>query len=620
MDGPDVSSANNAYGGNSSAMRFPAIPLSPGRLGRSRSTDSNSQRAASLEAKSALDSAENQSRAAKEEADRARDALDTARKEWASATDAEDSEEKRDKVANALRNLDVHQRLAEMALKMYELEDKVRQEKLARFLEIERRTTSNNANTDYIAQAEEHISSSAVNIPQQDSISNPALESSTTTQVVAEAEAAADFHQAANEFHQRVAEIQGRGYRLRGSRPQVTRMQQRFQPVIQRRVACYVPCHGFDMDILSNCHVPYRGFDLDKLPKRKRRIATAHLSRPLGRTNDYQPGYGSIGIEPFGPASWTRPHTIHDPNWSWDFEIKDIAIARRSIPTVLSSTPLQESSGSVPNIETSQYIIVFDFGAVVMWNMSEPHEHSILQSLEPFGEEPTEPEGEEYARDTLDFEKKVLVQEPQTQRGQVHQIQPLKPLEQFQETNASFISNLIDKDVVFIQTGCVDELLAYSFALAQSCLMRVFEWRSQRVIHRNAHIPMGLIKNGFDSLSQREISREIGWIFYERSKVLLSEAIDPAQYFWVNNDYEEHYLKARRYFEIKERKDRLDIKLSQLKDLFEMLATQAHNIHGVHLEWIVIILIAIELFCSLVYKIILQDFFGFRFANALPSS
>ncbi len=112
-------------------------------------------------------------------------------------------------------------------------------------------------------------------------------------------------------------------------------------------------------------------------------------------------------------------------------------------------------------------------------------------------------------------------------------------------------------------------------------------------------------------MTQQEISHEIGWVFFERAKIGLSSSVEPAQYFWEHTEWEAIYMQALDYFDVAERKTRLSNKLSQLKELFDLLNSQASNIHSIHLEWIVISLIVVEVCCSLIWNIVLKDIFGF---------
>ena len=56
------------------------------------------------------------------------------------------------------------------------------------------------------------------------------------------------------------------------------------------------------------------------------------------------------------------------------------------------------------------------------------------------------------------------------------------------------------------------------------------------------------------------------------------------------------YARVAKYLEITRRAEVLNKRLDIIKELFDMLASEYHNSHASMLEWIVIILILIEVF------------------------
>jgi uncharacterized Rmd1/YagE family protein len=64
---------------------------------------------------------------------------------------------------------------------------------------------------------------------------------------------------------------------------------------------------------------------------------------------------------------------------------------------------------------------------------------------------------------------------------------------------------------------------------------------------------------------------------------------------WLND-----YLRVNKYLEVERRVEVLNKRLDIIKELFDMLASELANRHSYTLEWIVIILIMVEVFFQLV--------------------
>ena len=64
--------------------------------------------------------------------------------------------------------------------------------------------------------------------------------------------------------------------------------------------------------------------------------------------------------------------------------------------------------------------------------------------------------------------------------------------------------------------------------------------------------------------------------------------------------------RAGKYLEIDHRAEVLNKRLDIIKELFDMLANELHNSHSNKLEWIVIILIFIEIFFQVVTLIVFK--------------
>ena len=143
----------------------------------------------------------------------------------------------------------------------------------------------------------------------------------------------------------------------------------------------------------------------------------------------------------------------------------------------------------------------------------------------------------------------------------------------------------------------VREKLAVSFALAQSVKLGVFERTVELTIQETRAIPERMAVDGKIRLERTAITKRIGQLFVDRASINLhSDILDHPDFFWEDDEWLSLYLKASKYLEIERRAEVLNKRLDIIKELFDMLASELHQSHSVKLEWIVIVLIAIEIF------------------------
>jgi uncharacterized Rmd1/YagE family protein len=152
------------------------------------------------------------------------------------------------------------------------------------------------------------------------------------------------------------------------------------------------------------------------------------------------------------------------------------------------------------------------------------------------------------------------------------------------------------------------QMLAVSYGLSQSSKLAVFEDRIYQTIEETRHIPRELASRGKISLSKREIGKKIGELFIERNSVNLhTDILDTPAFFWDHSEFEPLYNMTRADLDVNARTKVLNTRLDIVRELFEVMGDELNYRHAAMLEWIIIILICIEVvFTGLthVFKII----------------
>lgn len=137
--------------------------------------------------------------------------------------------------------------------------------------------------------------------------------------------------------------------------------------------------------------------------------------------------------------------------------------------------------------------------------------------------------------------------------------------------------------------------LACSFALAQSVKLGGFENTIQNIFEQTKYLPERMANRGNIHLSRLAIRKLMGRIFVDRTSINLHlELLDAPSFFWANTELEPLHRMITDYIEQKQRMSTLNQRLAVLQELLDMLATELNNQHSSTLEWIIIILITLE--------------------------
>lgn len=205
---------------------------------------------------------------------------------------------------------------------------------------------------------------------------------------------------------------------------------------------------------------------------------------------------------------------------------------------------------------------VFQYGVLVCWDVPESDRQQLVYSLGHVieGSEP-KPLIEQYS----------------------YIIEPGKPF------------NILH-DLLVVPNDEVLTRLSLSHAFAQSAKLEFFEDRAQSVIQKNAYISRELASTGKVSLNRRELAKLRGVLFDTSSDITLHfNLLDTPEFFWDYPELEASYLKLAKYLDLMPRIEILNKKLGTIHGLLEMLAAEQHHKHSAFLEWVIIILIAVDI-------------------------
>jgi uncharacterized Rmd1/YagE family protein len=202
-------------------------------------------------------------------------------------------------------------------------------------------------------------------------------------------------------------------------------------------------------------------------------------------------------------------------------------------------------------------------------------------------------------------------QEEQTFLGilREHEDRPYLPnVDEFDYTFGRKYSVKNDVIILHGKNSPILQMLAVSYGLSQSSKLAVFEDRIYQTIAETKRIPQELAEKGKISLSKREIAKKIGELFIERNSVNLhTDILDTPAFFWDHPEFEPLYIMTRADLDLDARTKVLNTRLDIVRELFEVMGNELNNRHAAMLEWIIIILICIEVvfsFLTHVFKVL----------------
>jgi uncharacterized Rmd1/YagE family protein len=372
------------------------------------------------------------------------------------------------------------------------------------------------------------------------------------------------------------------------------KMKQQANDVQVARVSVYCVGAGLDLSAL-NAHVFRREFASSGGGERdeSRKIVSS-----IGGGGSTTGGGGSSSSE---TTSDEVLHVSSDPSGNlWQEFVDRYGEGNNYESGGSSSSSVKTSEGGdneSNNIEwdyfgqqvmSTQDIFYYDYGCVVMWGLSIEEEKAALQELMEFVTDPCTEEELSESCDTLEF----LFD---------HKVNPQRPV-RFDRIRLKSLKNSGEK-------------LALSYALAQSSKLFVFESKVLNSLEDTRVLPRELAIRGSISCSKKDLNMLIGQLFVEQTEVnLFSNILDSPDFLWEDDEHSPAYSYLRSYLEVDDRVALLNSRLGVMRELLDVLTSQVENSNSSRLEWIVIVLIAVEIVMGIMSNPL---FAGRRFMSAL---
>jgi uncharacterized Rmd1/YagE family protein len=212
-------------------------------------------------------------------------------------------------------------------------------------------------------------------------------------------------------------------------------------------------------------------------------------------------------------------------------------------------------------------VFVFEYGSVVFWNSNYDQQQSIIEIINDYSNE------------------KISDRIQESIQFKIGENENLK---------------IIDEIIYLSKSQPYFEMLACSYAIAQSINLDYFESSIEKLIIRTKVVPQEMATTGKISMPATAISKLIGEILLEKHSINLHfNLLEKPDFFWEYSEFEKSYLTTFRFFEIQSRVDIMNKKLSVLQECVDILSNEQKHNHSSYLEKIVIWLIVFEIVLNL---------------------
>ncbi|AAS52681.1 AEL004Wp [Eremothecium gossypii ATCC 10895] len=235
---------------------------------------------------------------------------------------------------------------------------------------------------------------------------------------------------------------------------------------------------------------------------------------------------------------------------------------------------LDDEGGEINVSDKQPDLFIFEYGVVVMWGFTEREEKAFLNDLERFEKE------------------KLAEEDVQVEEFNYYITQSYQPR--------------IYNDFITLRDGSNYMIkLSISHAISQSVKISLFEELVDNTIEDTQDIPQEIASSGKVSMSKADIMKSIGELFILRININLhGSVLDSPEIMWSEPQLEPIYQATRGYLEINQRVALLNQRLEVVSDLLQMLKEQLGHSHEENLEFIVILLLGVEVLISVVNIIV----------------
>ncbi|XP_009645242.1 required for meiotic nuclear division protein 1 homolog isoform X2 [Egretta garzetta] len=219
-------------------------------------------------------------------------------------------------------------------------------------------------------------------------------------------------------------------------------------------------------------------------------------------------------------------------------------------------------------------IFFFREGAVVFWNVEEKSMKNIMRVLEQHEIQPYEVALVHWENEEMNY--RIGEGQSKLHKGEI------------------LLNSELDSDEVVLQK------FAFSNALCLSVKLAIWESLLDNFVESIQSIPEILKSRRKVKLSHADVMQKIGELFALRHRInLSSDLLITPDFYWDREKLEELYDKTCQFLNINRRVKVMNEKLQHCMELTDLMRNHLNEKHTLRLEWMIVILITIEVLFEL---------------------
>lgn len=246
------------------------------------------------------------------------------------------------------------------------------------------------------------------------------------------------------------------------------------------------------------------------------------------------------------------------------------------LPEDLQEEAVLLSSGNIESTNSSKNqhlndILLFREGSIVFWGVPYDQQKRILYGLTPLKIDP-------HSNDLIQEEKE-------------HVNFSCVPSSDKSRLNRDTVQLGLNQDVSTLRL----DQFAISHAIALSVKLGIWESILDNYIESIGWVTSSMKKGHDMKLTRKQVFQKTGELYELKHCInLSSDLLDLPDVYWDRHDQENLFLSLTSFLNLKKRTSVMNEKLNNCCELMNLLAAHINDKHHVRLEWMIIILILVE--------------------------
>ncbi|KZC07200.1 Required for meiotic nuclear division protein 1 like protein, partial [Dufourea novaeangliae] len=212
-------------------------------------------------------------------------------------------------------------------------------------------------------------------------------------------------------------------------------------------------------------------------------------------------------------------------------------------------------------------IFFFREGTIVIWNVTDLECGNILKFLKQYQDNP-------YSDYSIQSESELMT---------------------YSYADSGKQSHIKNGNIMLTINATKLDKYTFSNAMAQSVKLGTWEASLDNYIDSIEFVTEDLKLGRKLRMTQQEVLKKQGQLFALRHSInLSSDLLDTPDFYWEREDLETLYQQTCSYFNITKRTRVINEKINHCVELVGILSTHLSDRHHIRLEWMIIILIMVE--------------------------